>query len=117
GYSSATIGQSDREGRAPPGGALDGNPAAEHFAEMLGDRQAEPGAAIPPGRRQFGLGEGLEKSALLLLGHADTGIADDKRDFGADRSHLELDSAFVGEFAGIAQQVKKALPELCPVGV
>ena len=99
------------------GGPSDGDIAAEHLAKTLGNGESKPGTAILPSRRRVGLAEGLEEPALLLLGHADTGIADDKRDFGADRSHLELDSAFVGEFAGIAQQVEKALLELGPVGV
>ena len=117
GYCPAAIGQGDRKRRALPGRALDGDSATEHLAEMLGDRETETGAAILPGRRRVGLAEGLEQPALLLLGHADPGIADDKGDFAGGRTDFEPDATVVGELPGIAQQIEKALLELGPVGL
>ena len=44
--------------------------------ELAGDREAEAGAAVAPGRGAVGLGEGLEEPRLRLGGDADAGVAD-----------------------------------------
>ena len=43
--------------------------------QLSTDRQAEPGAAVLPGRRTVGLREGVEESLGLLGADADAGVA------------------------------------------
>src|SRR5437660_1618284 len=89
----AAVGECDRKGRALSRSALDGDPAAEHLAEMLRDGEPEPCAAILSRRRQIGLTECLKQPALLLIGHADPGIAADQRDFAVGTYDLDPDAA------------------------
>ena len=91
-------------------------------AEVLGDGQAEPGAAEVAGGRGVGLGEGLEQPADLLLGHADAGVGHvegDARLAGCglrSRETASVTVAVLGELRGVAQQVDQALLELGQVG-
>ncbi len=45
------------------------------FAQVMGQRQAQPGAAKLAGDAGAGLGEGLEDLHLRVLGNADAGVA------------------------------------------
>src|SRR5215475_5108840 len=72
--------QVDREGRALPRLAFDGDVAAHHAAEMPAYGQPEAGAAVFAGGRGIRLREFLEQPPHLLFGHADAGIRDRYRD-------------------------------------
>ena len=112
--------QHDREGRALTGRALDRDLAAQHPAELPGDRQAEPGAAVVARGRGFGLGERLKQLAELRLGHADAGIRDLELEPVAlvpgQPSGGERDRALLGELGGIAQQIEQVLAQLRLIG-
>ena len=60
--------------------ALDRDLAAHQLGQLLGDRQAKPGAAIFAGGGRVGLLEGLEQALDLRLRHADAGVAHGKLD-------------------------------------
>ena len=94
--------QGDREGRTRPLGALHRDAAAQHLAEMLGDRKTEPGAAIAPSGRGVGLAERLKQPAELFLAHADPGVGDDERQLASGLPQFQRDAAVMGELAGIA---------------
>src|SRR5262245_37750840 len=57
-------------------GALHPDLPAHHLDELLGDRGAEPGAAVPPGGGIVGLDEALEDALLDVLRNADARILD-----------------------------------------
>src|SRR6516165_6706687 len=91
---------------------------AHHARELAGDGKAEPGAAKALSGRGIGLAELLEQLGLLLRSHADAGVRDRELDPVAAVGLLacrKLDLAFLGELAGIAQQVEQYLPQ--PHGV
>ena len=88
-----------------------------------GDRQAQPGAAVPPRRRGVLLLERPEDPLLLVPGDADAGVA-----HGEPQADLALGcrpspatstrtttSPGVGELDGVAHQVEQDLPQ--PAGV
>src|SRR6516165_3987257 len=86
--------------------------------ELARDGKAEPRAAEALSGRGIGLGELLEQLRLLLRGHANTGVSDRELDPVAtvgDPARPQPDLAFLGELAGIAQQVEQYLPQ--PHGV
>src|SRR6185503_9398061 len=73
-----------------------------------------------------GLGESLEEFAELVRGHADAGVGNVEDDGGAlergsvgafDALHAQTNRAFLGELAGVAQEVEKGLAELGLIGV
>src|SRR3546814_1721706 len=70
--------QSHRKRGSLPIDTLDRDVPAPHPAEMPGDGEAEPGAAIVARNGRFGLAKGLEESVLLLRCHADTRVRDAK---------------------------------------
>jgi hypothetical protein len=87
-----------------------------HLAQLLGDAEAEPGAAIAPRRRAVGLGEGVKNVPLLVGRDADPGIAHLKRQ--QNRSGVSIDGidadtnlALFGELDRIAEQVGQDLPQ------
>ena len=58
------------------GAAADRQRSPVRLDQALGDRQAEPGAAIGAGRCRLGLPERLQRPLLLLVVHADAVIFD-----------------------------------------
>ena len=68
------------EGASLAGLALDRDLAPHQLGQLLGDRQAKPGAAIFSGGGGVGLLEGLKQPLDLRLGHADAGVAHGKLD-------------------------------------
>src|SRR6516225_448914 len=92
--------------------------AAHHARELAGDGEAETGAAETLRGRDIGLSELLEQLGLLFGGHADAGVGDCELDpvpTVSDPARPQPDLAFLGELAGIAQQVEQYLPQ--PHGV
>src|SRR6516225_9054284 len=105
----------DREGRAAPRLALDGDVAAHHLTEPPTDGEAEAGATIFARRGRRGLGKLLEQFAHLLRCHADAGISHCERDPVAalllSLVSSDGDSAFLRELVRVARQVEQGLPE------
>src|SRR5215217_9125117 len=66
--------KADGEGRALAGLARDRDVAAQHAAEVSGDRQPQPSPAIGPGRGGVRLAKGREAAPDLLRRHSDAGI-------------------------------------------
>ena len=66
----------EREGAAPADLAGDVDLAAERLDELPGDRQPEPGAAVPPRGGGVGLGEGVEEPLACRRRDADAGVGD-----------------------------------------
>src|SRR5262249_14835379 len=98
--------------------ARHGHIAAHQARELAGDGKAESRAAEALRGRGIGLSELLEQLGLLLGGHADTGVGYGELDEAvaiADLACRKLDLAFLGELAGVAQQVEQYLPQ--PHGV
>src|SRR5262249_29728942 len=80
--------------------------------------KAEPRATEALSGRGIGLAELLEQLSLLLRSHANAGVSDRELDPVAtvgDPTRPQPDLAFLGELAGIAQQVEQYLPQ--PHGV
>src|SRR5690348_6429783 len=63
--------------------ALEGQRAAMHFDEGLGDGEAKPRAVIAAGEGAIDLAERLERPRDLFGRHADTGIADHDQEIAA----------------------------------
>jgi len=96
------------------GSLVTGHVAAHHARELAGDGKPEPGAAEVPRGRVIGLTEFLEQLRLLLRSHADPAVGDRELDPVAtvgDLARPQPDFAFLGELAGIAQQVEQYLPQ------
>src|SRR5262252_7976400 len=94
--------------------ARHGHVAAHHARELAREGKAEPRAAEALSGRGIGLGELLEQLRLLLRGHANTGVSDRELDPVAtvgDPARPQPDLAFLGELAGIAQQIEQYLPQ------
>src|SRR6516162_3749388 len=92
--------------------------AAHHARELAGDGEAETGAAETLRGRDIGLSELLEQLGLLFGGHADAGVGDCELDPVAtvsDPARPQSDLAFLGELAGIAEEIEQYLPQ--PHGV
>src|SRR5439155_1060486 len=68
--------QRDRESRTGSRLARHDHIAAHHRAELLRDRQPQPGSPVTPRRSDIRLTEGLKQSAELLFAHADPCIGD-----------------------------------------
>ena len=64
------------ENGAIAGLALNADGTAHHLGEILGDGEAEPGAAVSAGRGGVGLLEALEQTRPLLLRQANAAVAD-----------------------------------------
>src|SRR5262249_39974916 len=92
--------------------------AAHHARELAGDGKAEPRAAKALSSRGIGLRKLLEQLSLLLRRHANAGVSARELDPVAtvgDPARPQPDLAFLGELAGITQQVEQYLPQ--PHGV
>src|SRR5215831_2930042 len=110
--------QAHRKHRAFAQLARYGHVAAHHARELAGDGKAEAGAAEALSGRGIGPAELLEQLSLLLRSHADAGVSDRELDPVAtvgDPAHPQPDLAFLGELAGIAQQIEQNLLE--PQGI
>src|SRR5215831_16011295 len=106
--------QAHREDRPLARLARHGHVAAHHARELAGDGKAEPGAAELLRGCGVGLAELLEQLSLLLRSHANASVSDRELDPVAtvgDPARPQPDLAFLGELAGIAQQVEQYLPQ------
>src|SRR5262249_11258007 len=86
--------------------------------QLAGDGKAEPGPAEALSGRGISLAELLEQLSLLLRSQANARIGDRELDPATsvgDPARMHPDLAFLGELAGIAQQVEQNLPQ--PHGV
>ncbi|MNO31093.1 hypothetical protein D3C76_210430 [compost metagenome] len=88
----------------------DGQAPLHGFAKVIGQGQAQPGAAKLTGNTGTGLGERLEDLDLGLLRDADAGVADFDPDAVAERRQAHVDSPETGELEGVGQQVTDDLP-------
>ena len=100
-----------------PGVAPHADLAAHQLDELLGDREAEPRAAVFPRRRAVGLREGLEQPRLRVLGECRCRCPS-PRSAAARRSPLSpssdtrtTTSPLLGELHGVADQVRQHLPQ------
>src|SRR5262249_28514172 len=88
--------------------------AAHHARELAREGKAKPRAAEALGSRGIGLAELLEELGLLLGGHANAGVSDRELDPVAtvgDPARPQPDLAFLGELAGIAEEIEQDLPQ------
>jgi len=81
------------------------------FAEVVGQRQTQPGPAELPGNAGAGLREGLEDLDLGVLGDADAGVADFDSDAVLECRQAHIDPTEAGEFEGVGQQVADDLSD------
>ena len=113
-------------GREPEHAALaglahDAELAAHQLDQPLGDHEAEPGAAVAPGRGSVRLREGLEQAPQRVRSDADPGIAHREADAPALRrssasdADAHRDLAPLGELDGVADEVDQGLAQ--PAGV
>ena len=113
--------QLEPEGAAARRLAVQADLAAHHLHQLPADGQTQPGAAVPPGGRGVGLGEGLEQPVLVGLGDADAGVGDleAQHDLGRRPAGDEIDPdrhlALGGELDRVGGQVEQHLPD--PAGV
>src|ERR1700676_467256 len=98
------------ECRADAGLALDTDPATHQLDDLLGDREAKPGAAEAASNGRVRLGEFLEELGAHGIRHADAGIGDLEDQNGcltgvavvcALRPHLDRYATLLGEFHGV----------------
>src|SRR5262249_29817256 len=92
--------------------------AAHHACELAREGKAEPRAAELLRGRGISLAELLEQLSLLFRCHANAGVSDRELDPVAtvgDPTRPQPDLAFLGELAGIAEEIEQYLPQ--PHGV
>ncbi len=101
------------EGRAFPLAARHADPAAHRGDEALGDRQAEPGAAVAARGGVVGLREGREQARQRRLRDADPRIGDGEAQGAAGLGRLDADQhvAGFGELEGVVDEVAEHLPQ------
>src|SRR5262245_56790260 len=110
--------QAHREHRSLARFARHRHVAAHHARELEREGKAEPRPTKALSGRGIGLAELLEQLSLLLRTHANAGVSDRELNPVAtvgDPARPQPDLAFLGELAGIAQQVEQYLPQ--PHGV
>ena len=83
---------------------------------MLGDREAESGAAVFTGHAAVRLTEGLEQSLHGIRAHADPAVHhrkfQDRLLLPARHNiYTDVDCPVVGELDGIAEQIVENLPQ------
>src|SRR3970282_2276957 len=105
------------EDAADPEFALHAHLAAHQFHQLLGDRRAQPGAAVGAGDVLVGLGETLEYSCLVLQGDTDAGIDHVEPELGfviilLACAYPEFRAALAGEFYCIADHVDDDLLQM-----
>ncbi len=96
--------------------AFDADLAAHHFDDALGDRQAQTSAAELSRGRGIDLGERLEEPGHSFFGDADAAVADAKPENGMGigpvfQFGIDDDFAALGEFQGVADEVKDDLAQ------
>ena len=104
------------KGRAAPRLACQADRPAHHLAKLLGDTEAEPGAAVAAGRRTVCLSERVKDAPLFLRRDPDAAIADVEREhhrwtLGLDRLDPNTHLAPIGKLDRIADQVCQDLPQ------
>src|SRR5215813_1651531 len=110
--------QAHREHRALTRLARHCHIAAHDTGELARDGETEPSAAEALRGRGIGLAELLEQLSLLLRSHADAAVGDRKLDPAAsvgDPARSQRHLTFLGELAGIAEEIEQYLPQ--PHGV
>src|SRR5262245_24160738 len=110
--------QTHRKHRALARLARRGDVPAHHARELAREGKSETRAAKALRRAGIGLAELLEQLSLLLRSHADAGVSNRELDpvaTAGNPARPQPDLAFLGELAGIAQQVEQYLPQ--PHGV
>src|SRR6266849_5715374 len=106
-------GDGEVELRAAADFAFDPDAAAMHFDDVLGDGEAEAGAAELAGARGVDAIEALEDARLVGGGDADAGIGDGEDDFGvagfgADRNLAARERVLRGVVEQILQDFREA---------
>ncbi len=98
------------------GSAFNGDFSAHHAHELLGDRQAESGAAVVSRGRRIDLRERAEEAVDTVGGDADAGVSDLEPDgdfgvggLGERRGNHHL--AVFGELDGVAGEIDEHLPQ------
>src|SRR6516162_9134151 len=113
--------QSDREGRAAAGLALDRNVTTHHLTEAFADREPKAGATVFARRGCVSLRELLKQLALLLRRHPDAGVGNRDRNPVAAvflaLPRVYANGAALGEFVGVAHQIEQGLPQPHRVGM
>jgi hypothetical protein len=112
------------EGGSASRAAFDFDVSVHELAKAFGDDEAEAGAAVATGGGGVELAESAEKAGKLVCGHAYAGIDD----FAAEgkgsgvgdgglafvvwvAGEVDGDSAFFGEFEGVADEVDEDLAQ------
>ena len=119
-----THGDVKRESGALGYFAFDRDNPTHHLAKVLADGQPQPRAPIAARRRIIRLGEGAKQNFNLLTCHTNPCIAHAKmKNFGgwgggeANFAHgRQRNSAIVGEFGGVAEQIEQNLAQFNGVG-
>ena len=109
----------EKKSTADAESAFQPDAAAHQFDKLFGNCKAESGAAVFAGSRSIGLGEAFEDRIDFIGGDADAGIDHGEAQAAAIRRKgrigLGFDSDFqtagVGEFDGIAQQIDEHLAQ------
>src|SRR5438045_8247405 len=99
------------KGGPAPGLARQLDRTAHHFTKLLGDRQSEPRAAIPPGRRTVALCERIENMTLLVSRDANPGIGDCECD--DRRIHVRLDCLDTKADLALFSKLKCVSDQIC----
>src|SRR5262245_15273550 len=116
-FSSATLfmrllgtdGELHLEGRAFSESGLHPDAAAVHLDDLLGDREAEAGAAFRLGVRVVHLMEVLEDARSVLLRNTGTGVGDSHGEVTVRGGGADADFAGVGELDGISDEIEEDL--------
>src|SRR6266849_5409492 len=96
--------------------AFDPDAAAVHFDDVLGDGEAEAGAAEFAGARGVDAVEALEDARLVGGGDADAGIGDGEDDFGVAGFGADGDfAAREGVLRGVVEQVLQHFGEAAAI--
>src|SRR5205085_8450893 len=103
--------RSETKRRPAPGLARQLDRAAHHFTKLLGNRQSEPCAAIPPGRRTVGLCERIENMTLLVSRDANPGVGDCERD--DRRIHIRFDGLDAKADLALVSELKRVSDQIC----
>ena len=97
---------------------MDGPP--HQLGEALADRHAQACAPVESGGRNIRLFKLVEQACHLIFGHADASVLDLKAQDEAglclfDDPADDVDTAFVGEFDGIAGHIEQDLAQAVAV--
>ena len=109
-------GQGERKRGTLAGSAVHRDFSAHGFDELLGNGEAEAGAAEAAAHRTVGLRERAEQPGGRLGVESDAGVDDRESDPGVGGGeigavHAERDRAPVGELDGVAEEVEEDLTE------